>query len=371
MTLSIICAVAIAGLFGPGRQPSSAQNFKSYQLRVFCGNSPIPTNSFWHDVNGDLNSMGVKVVCAGNCPGGRVSLADALAGLPAGVSAALRSEVEKQAAAGKGRSVACVLDDKKPPSDKKPPKKPCENLPTNAKPPDWFDTGSCDGESESVTPWVGTQIVDGGGRLLPPGQVWCVANYGICRSSQRDSPDLIRVIKKVTIDLAAWNSDNSSVRSEAAMTACQSFIDEHKNAPQPSICCDTWEQARNRLPPPGSCYPISDVDCDGIPNDQDPFPFHPHSTEYTSYSPLTNFPFWKDFKNAVPHEPCECQWELIDARYTCSDVRVQNSARRGSSNQAKYDYQAKWKCPATGREIITTRQVTMPGLFCPRGRANR
>lgn len=121
MTLAIVCAVAMAGLFGPSLQSSSGQNkpFRNYQLRVFCDDSGVATATFWHDVG---ESMGIKVTCAGNCPGeGWVSLADALAGLPAEVSAALRSEVEKQAAAGKGRSVACVLDDKKPPEGKKWP----------------------------------------------------------------------------------------------------------------------------------------------------------------------------------------------------------------------------------------------------------
>lgn len=252
------------------------------------------------------------------------------------------------------------------PEYKKPPKKPCENPPVNAKPPDWFDTGSCDGESESVTPWVGTQTVDNEDRPLPPGQVWCHANYLLCGDDfpVYRHPYRVQAIKKVTIDVAAWNNNYN----QAATDACQSFFDEHTNAPATKICCDKWEQATdNNLA--GSCNPLEDADCDGITNYQDPFPLHPRSTEYTRHSPLSDFPFWKDFKNAIPHEYCECQWELIDARYKCSNVRVQNSARRGSSNQAKYDYQAKWKCPATGREIITTRQVTMPGLSCPRVRA--
>ena len=103
--------IMVGAIFFAGKpELSSAQNapFKSYQLRVFCGNSAIPTEAFWHDVGED--SMGVNVRCAGNCPGGKVPLADALAGLPAEVSAALKAKVEKHqenAAAGKGRSLSC------------------------------------------------------------------------------------------------------------------------------------------------------------------------------------------------------------------------------------------------------------------------
>lgn len=253
------------------------------------------------------------------------------------------------------------------PETKEPKKKPCENPSTDENPPPWFDTPSC--ELKEVDPWVAPQTVDEEGNLLPPGQVWCVASYLFCGEFS-GPPQTIRVIKKVTIDPAAWNSNNSAVSTEASMKACQSFIDQHKNAPKRRICCDTWANAADRPPSPGSCEAISDPDCDGIPNYKDPFPFHPRPTDYTSQSPLTGFPFWKDFKNALPDELCECQWEFIDARYKCSDVRVHNSATRGSSNQAKYDYQVKWKCQATGREIVTTREVTMPGLFCPRGRQN-
>lgn len=103
----------IGAIFLVGKpQPSSAQNapFKSYQLRVFCGNSAIPTEAFWHDVGED--SMGVNVRCAGNCPGGTVPLEAALAGLPAAVSAALKAMVEKKheenVAAGRRASLACL-----------------------------------------------------------------------------------------------------------------------------------------------------------------------------------------------------------------------------------------------------------------------
>lgn len=235
----------------------------------------------------------------------------------------------------------------------------CKNPPSSAPLPPWLDPRSCR-ESVGVGPALTSQRVDDQNRLLPPGQVWCVAVYSICRGGIH-TPNLIPVIKKVTIDVAMWHNNYI----EAVDSACQSFFDEHRSAPNRSVCCDTWEDASDN-PAAGPCDPISDPDCDGIPNYQDAFPFHARVREYTSDSPRTRFPFWKDLENAVPSEYCDCQWELIDTRYKCSNVRVHNSAGRGSSNQAKYKYQAKWKCPSNDRQIITTREVTMPGLYCPR-----
>lgn len=87
-----------------------ADTFKMYQLQVYCGDSQVATVIFGHVVK--EASMGTKVICAGRCPGGTVPIADALAGLPAEVSAALTAKVEKHeenAAAGNGRSLAGCL----------------------------------------------------------------------------------------------------------------------------------------------------------------------------------------------------------------------------------------------------------------------
>jgi hypothetical protein len=109
---------------------SSAQNapYRSYQLKVYCENSQVASATFWHDVG---TSMGLKQICAGKCPRGTVPLAEALAGLPAEVSAALKAKVDKHqenAAAGKGRPLACLRDGKKPPDDKCDVKKACEKI---------------------------------------------------------------------------------------------------------------------------------------------------------------------------------------------------------------------------------------------------
>lgn len=92
-----------------------ADSFKMYQLRVYCGDSQVATVIFGHIV--DEPTMGTKVMCAGNCPGGKVPIADALAGLPADVSAAFEAKVKKHeenAAAGNGQSLAgCDCDNER------------------------------------------------------------------------------------------------------------------------------------------------------------------------------------------------------------------------------------------------------------------
>src|SRR5687767_7240760 len=108
----IVVATVGAILFAGQPQRSSAQNapFKSYQLLVFCGNPQVASATFWHDVK--ETSMGLKSICAGNCPKGKVPLEEALAGLPAEVTAALKAKVEKKhqenVAAGKRASLACL-----------------------------------------------------------------------------------------------------------------------------------------------------------------------------------------------------------------------------------------------------------------------
>ncbi len=104
----VIGAIIIVGT----PHPSSAQNapYKSYQLIVYCENPEVASATFWHDVKEP--SMGLKSICAGKCKGGTVPLEDALAGLPAEVSAALKAMVEKKheenVAAGRRRSLACL-----------------------------------------------------------------------------------------------------------------------------------------------------------------------------------------------------------------------------------------------------------------------
>lgn len=129
--------IAIGVIFLAGKpELSSAQEaaplskqdapFKTYILSVNCGNSQTAT--FFYEV--PEKAMGNKEICAGRCPEGNVSLADALAPFPAGVSAAFRAKVakhEEDAAAGKGKPLACLRDGKeKPPKAQPTPTPNCE-----------------------------------------------------------------------------------------------------------------------------------------------------------------------------------------------------------------------------------------------------
>jgi len=112
------CSIAALTLLAAGVLVASgaqAEGFRTYQLRVFCGNAQVATVILSHTA--EPPSMGTKVICAGNCPGGRVSIKDAVGGLPAGVSESLTAKVEKHkenAAAGKGPSLAgCDCDNEK------------------------------------------------------------------------------------------------------------------------------------------------------------------------------------------------------------------------------------------------------------------
>ena len=179
-----------------------AQNapFKSYQLRVHCGSPEAATTAFWHDV--PESSMGVKVICAGNCPGGNVPLADALAGLPAEVSTALRAKVDKHqadAAGGNGSVLSCLL----PPEEKKPdcPKKSdspsgkncCDNPPEKGF---VFSSGSGNVYSE---PSFGSPVAQApiGGRYLytktiktSDGQTWYYVSVPGARTGWMAGRDL-------------------------------------------------------------------------------------------------------------------------------------------------------------------------------------
>ena len=115
---SIFLSIAALTLFAASVLVASgvrADSFKMYQLRLYCGNPQVATVIFGHTV--DEPTMGTKVICAGNCPGGRVSIADAISKLPAGASAALTAKVDKHrenAAAGAGQSLAgCDCDNEK------------------------------------------------------------------------------------------------------------------------------------------------------------------------------------------------------------------------------------------------------------------
>jgi hypothetical protein len=113
---SVLITMIGAIVFSGWPQLSSGQSdFYLYQLEVHC----IPRAAAVIFTVQGTGMMGTKQVCAGKCDGGIVTLDEAFAKFPAGVSATLRTQVEN-APAGKVGCVAGGPDDKKPPEDKKP-----------------------------------------------------------------------------------------------------------------------------------------------------------------------------------------------------------------------------------------------------------
>ena len=88
-----VLAIMIGAIFLAGwPQLSSGQsNFYLYQLEVHC----IPRAAAVIFTVQGSGMMGTKQECAGKCGDGIVTLDAALAKFPAGVSAALKAEVEK------------------------------------------------------------------------------------------------------------------------------------------------------------------------------------------------------------------------------------------------------------------------------------
>lgn len=113
--LLLILLAAVALVSGTSQIVAGGADFYLYQLQVYCGDPQVATVIFTARGPG---SMGTKVICAGKCAGGNVTVEEAIAGIPASVATELRSQIrkhEENAAAGKGTSVAecgtkCNLD---------------------------------------------------------------------------------------------------------------------------------------------------------------------------------------------------------------------------------------------------------------------
>ena len=136
-----------------------------------------------------------------------------------------------------------------------------------------------------------------------------------------------------------------------------------------NVCCDSWQQAIDSGSP---CDPLRDIDCDGTPNENDGAPFRsaslaPRSDDFVSNPPLTPaLPFWRKVQEGMPDQSgCkDCKWELVGVNYTC-EHQVVRTGRRSERVDAKYKYEATWKCPATGQTEVTDESATMEGLRCP------
>jgi hypothetical protein len=120
------------------------------------------------------------------------------------------------------------------------------------------------------------------------------------------------------------------------------------------ICCDKFQDAIRRSQP---CDPRVDVDCDGKQNGSDSV----WSIEMGASLPDINifrkpqgaaidrFPpgFDPDDPNFMPpYDKCDCKWELMKGTLTCSP-----------DGKQPHVYQARWRCPATGKEQVTRKEA--------------
>jgi hypothetical protein len=279
-------------LVGWPRLSSGQSNFAMHQLDVHC----IPRAPAVSFTQAGSGMMGTQWVCAGICDGRIVTLDEALAKFPAGVSTALRVQVDKyqaDAAAGKRKVLACL----KTGGEKSPPEKTCEPAPPGNDPA-WF--GDCQNRERGT-------YSSGQNRRNP----------GIESISVSICGEVIRFEQR--------NLFESAVRRPPLV---YSF----------DVCCEAWKQAARSGSP---CDVRKDIDCDGEPNEKDVTPLEApgnlrSDADYVTNSPVTNLPFWKELYRHIPsqRECKDCKWELVKVDYTCKDEVI--------------EYQTTWKCPGTG-----------------------
>ncbi len=335
-----VLVIVIGAIFLAGKpRPSSAHDdgFKMYQLLVFCGDSGLASAIFGHVVTegGTVGRplMGTKSICVGKCGGdGTVLLADALAGLPAAVSADLQAKVDKHqadAADGNGSRLTCLGDGKeKPPEDKKPKCEPPRDRNNN---PPWLNQGLA------------------------------------CQNTQRGTYSWAPNRRDPTVDSVSISACGEVIRYvttghfEMTRLGVRSF----------DVCCDTWLNTWSLRSP---CNARRDIDCDGTLNEEDLEPLlaplkRGSSEDFVSNAPLTpTLPFWRQLYEGIPSQSdcTDCKWELVGVQYTCEN-KVERTGRRSERLNAEYKYQATWKCPASGQTKVTSDYATMKGSEQRRG----
>lgn len=329
LVYTVVLLAMIGAIFFAGKpEPSSAQDaplsqqkapFKTYLLGVYCGSPEFPTAKFIYHVR-EERAMGSHEICAGKCGGGIVSLADALAQLPAEVAAAFRAQVsqhEADAAAGKGKPrLSCLKG-----GEKSPPEKKCE------KPAPWL--GSSTDCTDVQRPTTG---ISGADTVM-------VTVCGYVVFVYKPNPRM----------------------SEAGLEAYKQLVQETvKQQIGTRVCCEKLRQAsRTEVP----CSPGVDFDCDGKPDGAD------LDTTTLSNAPLPDINLFATPKGAAvdpfpeglnpddtdflpPADKCDCKWELVKGTLTCSP-----------DGRQRHVYQAHWRCPSTGNERFTRKEAA-PSAPC-------
>jgi hypothetical protein len=317
----------IGAIFYAGKpRPTSAQNYLSFRVLVDCGDRPNP-DQFWYDIKGNIDSMGVAPArCAGNCGGRKVTLKEALAGLPDAVQTGLTTEVNN-AAVGK---VWCVVGDGKKPL-----------------PPGCITR---DDERTGDVPWFDPSAAG-------------------CNDLQDTQRTFTYAAGKCTVTMRACNTTvlrhTWAVPNSASCTHANLIEENYVFVLPQKVCCDIWREAARA----GSgCNPENDADCDGEPNNtsqmlrlQDPYyapdpKFPDKNFNAADFDPL---PPGLNWDAVMPNEPCKgCKWMATSAKLTCSPDK---NKRMPESAKKDHEYKVTWKCPMTGVVKVVTKK--MPARF--------
>lgn len=128
------------------------------------------------------------------------------------------------------------------------------------------------------------------------------------------------------------------------------------------VCCNKLRDAARTKSP---CDPRSDIDCDGIPNQTDTTTTYlenntlpqidlytiPNSSSVDPLPPGLNPDDPGFLPNSTARDAkgigeCPCKWQLASGKLSCSLDGVSDHV-----------YQATWKCPANGTEVMTTKRA--------------
>ena len=310
--LAIACAVGMAGLFGPGGQPSSGQQNPPTSRKPACGCY----------VCGKLDA--VEFPDKGDCAGilAEDACTRSLGSMPPekreGFCQKIKAKLNFTSFKDSCPAFA-ACEPGGPTGEKPPPEKKCE------KPTPWFGSSPTCTEVQSPVVAINTGAV-----------TLTICGYPVFRHVPEDKdPTYVEAYKRAVED---W------VKARVGS----------------KICCDTLREAARTGTP---CYPGFDIDCDGKPNQADvdstskePFPDINNLFSKPEGAPIAPFPAGLDPDDPdflPPQDKCDCKWELVKGTVNCSP-----------DGKQRHFYQAHWRCPSTGNERFT-RKYAAATAPCP------
>ncbi len=165
----------------------------------------------------------------------------------------------------------------------------------------------------------------------------------------------------VTVSICGYRVFRGTLRmahDDLMLRAYMDVVREHvRDSVGSKVCCDSLREAARTGNP---CNPSADIDCDGKPNDTDILPGEAPVPDISLFTKkngaaIDKFPFGlnPDDPDFMPESTardskgvgeCPCKWELTKGTLTCSP-----------DGRKDHVYAATWTCPATGKEVFTTK----------------